>query len=208
MGTLVLVLAGLSGLVHWWPPPAKSDDPRLFRDRPATQIEMRHIQPTNQSRDVTPAPPAPLPPVVVPNDVLITEEVDIGEAELQIETDGDDRLLQDGTNEATASRRPDTEARLLRNVQPEYPQTARREGIRARVEVEVQITKTGQVLAASVRQRWILSSEGSSRPVDRLNYGLEEAALRAARRSLFQPARQNGQAVETRKVITFTFGTN
>lgn len=206
MAALVVVLAGLTAVVQLWPTFTDRPDDAPFASRPSTQIDMRHIQPTNQAEELTPAPPAPLPPVVVPNDVLITQEVDLGEAELRIDRDGDDRTLREGTTQATTSRRPDTEARLLRNVQPRYPPEARRKKVRARVEVEVYIAENGQVRDASVRRRWIVAKNGSSQPVAGLQYGLEEAALRAARRSLFRPARQNGTAVTSRKVMTFTFG--
>jgi outer membrane biosynthesis protein TonB len=147
-----------------------------------------------------------LPPVVVPNDVLVEEEIDIGDAELRVDMPEDDEKLQDGADQATAARQPDTDARLLRNVQPNYPSAAREDEVRARVEVELQIANDGRVQQATIRRRWRLSEEGTPRPVSELGYGLEEAALTAAQRSLFRPARANGRAVPTRKVITFTFG--
>jgi outer membrane biosynthesis protein TonB len=208
MGSMVVVLLLIIALVRWWPTIPPNDAPGLFRDRSSERIQIREIQPTSQSEELNPPPPAPLPPVVVPNDVLVKEEFEIGEAELRVETPEDDERLQEGTNRATAARQPDTDARLLRNVQPNYPPAARKDGVRARIEIEVKVTETGQVQDAQIRRRWLLSGEGSSRPVPELGYGLEEAALTAARRSLFRPAQANGQPVPTRKVITFTFGPN
>jgi len=206
MGALAFVLAVLSALVQWWPIEQTEADGRPFNNRPATHIETQDIQPTRQSKERMPPPPAPLPPVVVPNEVLVEQEVDIGEGSLQLETSGEDRTLQEGTEHAAASRTPDVEARLLRNVQPEYPSSARSNNVRARVEVEVQIGRNGRVEDATVRRRWVLTKSGSSRPVARLGHGLEGAALRAARRSLFQPARSGGAPVRSQTVITFTFG--
>lgn len=206
MTATVAVLLLMTALVRWWPAPTGQKPPPLFREHPSERIQIRDVTPTSQSQELTPPPPAPLPPVVVPNDVLIRDEFEIGESDLQIEMPGDDERLQEGTNRATAGRQPDTDARLLRNVQPNYPAAARKDHVRARIEVEVEVAKNGRVRNAQVRRRWLLGDGGTSQPVSTLGYGLEEAALAAAQRSLFRPARANGQPVSTRKVITFTFG--
>lgn len=208
-GATAVVLLLAIGLVEWWPTWPASDAPIRYRDRPTERIQVQEITPTSQSQELNPPPPAPLPPIVVPNDVIVKEEVEIGESSLQIETPGEDERLQEGTSSATtAARQPDTDARLLRNVQPNYPAAARKDEVRARIEVEVKVAKTGRVTEATVRRRWLLSEGGSARAVPKLGYGLEEAALVAAQRSLFRPARADGQPVPTRKIITFTFGRN
>jgi outer membrane biosynthesis protein TonB len=206
MGAMVVVLVLAVALIRWWPVNMGEDPASLFRDRPSSRIHVREIQPTNQAQEKNPPPPAPLPPVVVPNDVLVKEELTFGEGELQIDTPGEDEKLQDGTAQATAARQPDTEARLLKNVQPNYPQAARRDRVRARIKVEVHVSETGNVRRASITERWRLYEDGSARPVPQLGYGLEEAALAAAQRSLFRPAQARGQNVETRTILTFTFG--
>jgi len=207
LGALVAVLALALALVRGWPAPTE-EAPSRFRDRPAERIQVRDVQPTSQSQEQTPPPPAPLPPVVVPNEVLVTEELDFGEAELQVDVPDpeDDAQLREGTDQATAAQMPDTGARLLRNVQPTYPAAAQEKDVRARIEVEVEIDTQGRVQAATIQQRWRLHPDGSSEIVEELEYGLEEAALVAARRSLFQPARHRGKPVTTRTVLTFTFG--
>lgn len=205
MGALIAVLILLTALVRWWPA-GSGEDERPFRDGASDRIQVREIQPTNQAQEKQPPPPAPLPPVVVPNDVLITDEVDVGEIALRVDDPGDDEIRQKGQDQATAAQAPDTDARLLKNVQPNYPSAARDDGIRARIEIEVTISDEGQVREATVQQRWRLSDDSPPRAVAELGYGLEEAALTAARRSLFRPAQAEGRAVETRKVITFTFG--
>lgn len=206
MGATVAVLTFTIALVRWWPTGDASSPPEVFRDRASDRITIRDIQPTSQSEERNPPPPAPLPPVVVPNDVLVEEELEFGDAKLRVETPEDDNKLQEGADQATAARQPDTGARLLRNVQPSYPEAAREEGLRARVEVEVQIDEDGRVQDANIRRRWVLSDDGSVQPVSELGYDLEEAALSAAQRSLFRPARADGRPVSTRKVVTFTFG--
>lgn len=206
MTATAVVLAILIALVRWWPAPHAGTDERRFDDRPADRIQVREIQPTSQSKEKIPAPPAPLPPVVVPNDVLVKEPIEFGEAELHVDEPEDDNELQEGADRATAARQPDTGARLLKNVQPNYPSAAQDEDIRARIAIEVQISESGVVEDATIQGRWRLSSNGSPHPVTELGYGLEESALAAAQRSLFRPAEAQGQPVSTRKVITFTFG--
>ena len=209
MGATAVVLLLAIGLVEWWPTWSPPDSPVRYHDRPTERIQVQEITPTSQSQELNPPPPAPLPPVVVPNDVLVEETIEIGESSLQIQTPGEDERLQEGASTApTAARQPDTDARLLRNVQPNYPAAARKDEVRARIEVEVKVAKTGRVTEATVRRRWLLSEGGTSRAVPQLGYGLEEAALAAAQRSLFRPARVNGTPVSTRKIITFTFGRN
>jgi len=207
LGALVGVLALTLVLVRSWPAPTE-EAPSTFRDRPAERIQVREVQPTSQSQERTPPPPAPLPPVVVPDEVLVTEEIDFGEAELQVDVPDpeDDAQLRDGAEQATAARTPDTGARLLRNVQPTYPTAAQEEDVRARIKVAVEVDPEGRVQSATIQQRWRLHPDGSSEIVEELEYGLEEAALVAARRSLFRPARHRGEPVATRTVLTFTFG--
>lgn len=206
LGALALVLVLAIALVRGWPLPSPSEDNRPFRDRPPERIQMRDVQPTSQSPEKNPPPPAPLPPVVVPDEVLVKEELDFGESQLRVETTGDDARLRDGSDRATASRQPDTGARLLKNVQPTYPRDARRAEVRARIEVEVEVGESGRVRSATIRRRWRLRPDGSVEPVDELGHGLEEAALAAARRSLFRPAQYRGEPVVSRKTLTFTFG--
>lgn len=209
MGALAVVLLLGIALVRWWPAPLASTSETPFRDRAPERIQLKEVQPTSQSQELKPPPPAPLPPVVVPNDVLIKEETEVGDAALAVEDPEDDPRHQEGSADApSASRQPDTNARLFRAVQPEYPSAARDNSVRARVQVTVQVTEKGQVQEASIRQRWLLSTEGHARPVAKLEYGLEEAALSAARQSLFRPARANGNPVGTQTTLTFEFGTS
>ncbi len=206
MGATVVVLVLAILLVQRWPAWTESDEDARFRDRPADRIQVRDVQPTNQSQEKRPPPPAPVPPVVVPNEVLLETELEFGESELHVERPEDDAELQEGADRAAAAQTPDQGAQLLKNVQPPYPSAARREDVRARIQVEVHITETGRVEEATIRRRWRVSSDGSSRPVQTLGYGLEDAAITAAQRSLFRPARAGGRPVATRTMLTFTFG--
>lgn len=208
LASLAAVLAGCLLLVHFWPtPPASTESSLPFSDRPSQRIEMETIQPTRQTQERRPPPPAPLPPVVVPNDRIIETDFEISEGPLPIEDPGDDARRRDGSDGLpTASRAPERSARLLRAVQPRYPDAARKDEVRARVDVAVQVNERGQVTDATILRRWRLDASGSAAPVAALGYGLEAAALAAAQRSLFRPARNGGVPVATETTITFTFG--
>lgn len=202
-GVLSLVIA----LVRWWPTPEPSPYEGPYSSRQDERIEVREIQQTTQSRELTPPPPAPLPPVVVPNDRVIEEEIEFGDASIAVEDPGEDERLREGaSDEVTTARSPETNPRLFRAVQPEYPSAVRKEGIRARVKVSVFVSETGQVNEAAIVKRWRISPDGSVRQVAQLNQELEKAALIAARRSRFRPATNNGTPVESRTTLTFEFG--
>lgn len=209
LASLAIVLGVTIALVRWWPAPTPSPPEGPFGEQGPERIQVEEVRPTAQSRKKTPPPPAPVPPEVVPNDVVIEEKIEFEDGTIPVEDPGDDEELQEGITEATAAaRRPDTGARLFRAVQPDYPSAARNESIRARVRVSVLVTETGKVEEATVLKRWRLSEEGRARPVSKLEHGLEEAALGAARRSRFRPAENNGAPVASQTTLTFEFGTS
>ena len=208
MVSLTVTLLLRIGLVRYWPSwRGPSDLPYSATGKETIQLE--EIQPTSQSLEKRPPPPAPLPPIVVPNEVLDeVKPLDFTDAALPIDNPGDDDERQEGTSDqATAARRPDVNARLLRYVEPEYTRAARKRDVRAQIVIEVQIDEQGRVQSAAIVKRMLLGKDGQpARAVDQLGYGLEEAALSAARQCLFRPARANGQPVPTRTTLTIRFG--
>ena len=209
LGALALVLALGVALVRWWPASSPQAPDGPFGERGPDRIQINEVQPTAQAREQTPPPPAPVPPKVVPNNVVIEDKIEFGTSALAVESPEDDDQLREGTTDTpSAARTPDTNARLFRAVQPDYPTAAREESVQARVRVAVQVSETGRVTEATVLKRWRLADEGRTHIVARLNHGLEEAALVAARRSRFRPAQQNGQPVASQTTLTFEFGTS
>ncbi len=71
----------------------------------------------------------------------------------------------------------------IQNVQPKYPEIARKAGIEGSVWVKVLVDKNG-----NVRDAIVLKESGA-------NAGFEEAALESARQSKWKPAMQNKQPV-------------
>lgn len=200
----VTVLTLAIVFVLFWPNRSTPPTELPFMDGATDFVEIDEIIPTNQSQDLKPPPPAPLPPIVVPEDVLVEIEFD-GSSNLAVDEPGDDATLQDGADRPTLARSSEVGARLFRSVQPTYPERAQKDDVRAKVVVEVAVDESGRVTEASVIRRERITRSGST-PVPSLAYGLEESALDAARRSLFRPAERNGEPVATRTTITFTFG--
>lgn len=206
---LAAALLLLIGLVRLWPASSGPAD-LTYSATGRETIQIEEIQPTSQARALRPPPPAPLPPVVVPDDAIDeVEPLDFTDATLPIVEPGEDDEQQPGTSaQAVSARLPDVNARLLRYVEPDYPRAARRNEVRARVVVEVHVSASGRVEAATIIDRMLLDESGQPRgPVSRLGYGLEDAALSAARRCLFRPAEANGEPVPTRTTLTISFGT-
>jgi protein TonB len=82
--------------------------------------------------------------------------------------------------------------RLIAMPNAQYPRVGRRRGLEATVVVRVRVSAGGRVLDAE--------------PVgDRVGFGFEEAAVRAARQARFAPARRNGEPVtaDTRIAVRF-----
>jgi len=105
-------------------------------------------------------------------------------------SDGDD----DGVGGAVAERFVDTPARLLRGTTPSYPSQARAEGIEAEVKLELVVSSAGAVEDAKVTRR--------------AGYGLDEAAMVAARQFRFTPASRHGQPVRVRMSWAVEFRLN
>lgn len=208
MASLAVTLLLMIGLVRFWPASAPAS--KAFYDEAGEEtIQIEEIQPTSQSLELRPPPPAPLPPVVVPDEVIVDfEPLDFTDAALPIENPGEDTIRQEGTSDrAVAAQRPDVNARLLRYVEPDYTRAARKRDIRAQLVIEVHVDEQGRVQTATVVKRMLLGEAGEpTRTVDQLGYGLEEAALTAARKCLFRPARTNGRPVRTRTTLTIRFG--
>lgn len=200
-----MVLIGCIVLVYVWPTggPGRSIVYGAYEN---DVIQMEEIMPTSQSQDMRPPPPAPLPPLVVPDNTIIEEPIEFADASLPIDEPGEDARRQEGTAQAVAMRTPDTNARLLRYAEPDYPASARKDKLRARLVVEVQVNERGQVEEAAVIERHMSTGNRPMQPVDQVGHGLEAAAVEAARRCLFRPARAGGEPVATRTTLTISFG--
>lgn len=205
MASLAFTLGLLLLLIHAWPSRHQVHVP-VAANLTSEVIALEIMVPTRQARSAPP-PPAPPIPVVVPEEVLL-EEIDITQELIPFEGAGTGQTL--GEEAAEASGVGATRAALeigpkpIRFVEPEYTREARRARIRAEIVVEVQVTASGEVQRATVVERYLLFPQRQA--VDTIGYGLEAAALAAARNWRFRPAIRQNRPVSSTTRITFTFG--
>ncbi|MGC8892300.1 MAG: TonB family protein [Candidatus Saccharicenans sp.] len=88
----------------------------------------------------------------------------------------------------------DVEPKAIKTVEPVYPETDRRMGIKGNVTLNVLISETGDVLEVAV----IRGLKGS--------VGLEKEAVNAVKKWKFLPAEKDGVKVKVWKPITIGFG--
>ena len=204
-GTLLLLIA----VFKLWPVPAQDEAPLRYGARTPERIQIEEITPSSQALR-RPPPPAPLLPVVVPDEVVLEPvEIDLADDNLlPVPDPSDDALAEGDPNGQPAPEAGGVRAaKPVRFVEPEYTRAARRKRIRAEVVVEVRVDERGRVEAARVLERYLIGDEDEpKRPVPEIGYGLEEAALAAARRWQFRPARLGGKPVPDQAKLTFFFG--
>lgn len=213
MACLAATLLLLIGAVKLWPPPEAAEAPVTFHTRAPEVIQLEEVQPTRQEAGRKPPPPTPLLPIVVPNEVVLEEvPLELSDNRLPVEEPG---ATDDGAAPVPAPNagptgpvaRPDTGPKTVRFVEPEYTREARRRKVRAELVVEVLVDERGRVQETKIVERFLLGEDQADRkPVAELGYGLEEAALAAAERWVFRPARHNGRPVASYTTLTFTFG--
>lgn len=223
LASLVLALLVVNGAFVLWPDGERA--PRVLANPPAReQVVLEMVEVTEQPPPPAALPPPPppidvdLPPEEVPDDVIVEDVVD----DLPI------RLPPPPTAPATPRpappgpsvpppptaappppstrivERPDRSPRLVRASLPVYPTAAQREGVRARAQVRVLVSEGGQVLDAEIVERVLLDGD-EERRVASLPFGLEDAALEAAQRHLYRPARDEGDRVRAYAILSLSF---
>ena len=211
MACLAATLALLVVAVRLWPAPAQEPGDRpVYHTRAQEVISIEQIQPTSQSR-LKPPPPAPAPPIAVPDEVLLPdEELDL-DAPFNLLADagetGDAPSAPAGPPAGERTTTPEVGPKTVRFVEPEYTREARRRNVRAQIVIEVLVDEQGRVRESKIVERFLLGKDQAERrAVATVGYGLEEAALSAAERWVFRPARQQGKPVSSYTMLTFTFG--
>lgn len=204
LGTLAATLTLLIAAVRMWPPPDEHDRGPSQMSARQEAIQIEEMRPTRQQSNQPPPPVAPLPPVIVADDVILEQgELDLSDRLPAIETSGTMSRSTDDIDAVTSFEGP----RPIRVVEPEYTRAAHRRRVRAEVVVGVRIDERGRVEEAWVLKRFLLGGDDEPRrEVEELGFGLEEAAMSAAQRCLFRPARRNGVAVASETTLGFGFG--
>jgi len=169
----------------------KYDSGIVLPDQPNLVIETVEIPPTQQLQK-PPPPSRPSIPVET-EDEDILDDVTIEETEIELGEVSDappPPPVEDEVFEFFAvSEKPE----IIHKETPQYPDLARRAGIEGKVIVLVTISEKGNVLDAKIMK---------SVPM------LDEAALNAAKKCTFKPAKQRDRFVKVKMAIPFDFKLN
>ncbi|MEM6286947.1 MAG: hypothetical protein AAF845_07305 [Bacteroidota bacterium] len=192
---------------------------------PREQIVLEMVEVTEQPPppENLPPPPPPdvdLPPVEVPDEVLIEEVIEdlpIPLPEVETPPAQPTRVTPPGPPGPPAPpppappgpsagsdrivERPERSPRQLQISLPAYPPDAG--GARARVRLKVLISEGGQVLDSEIVER--IRLDGGERTVASLPSSMEAEAHAAARRHLFRPGRDGGERIRAYTFITISF---
>ncbi|OZC02036.1 energy transducer TonB [Rubricoccus marinus] len=220
-----------------WPPRTPPEAVAFDTDAELVDpMEVLEILPTSQPpppANLLPPPPPPLaeadiPPIEV-EDFVEIEDLDI--APFRVTTPAErpsapgppappappgppapapsrpGRAAATGSTGPTLVRQPDVVPQTRFAPFPEYPDEARRAGVRARAVVEVLISEGGRILEAEIVERVLIDRRGRESPVAQLPHGMDAIALATARRYVHSPAKHEGRTVRTYTRITLDFGT-
>jgi len=209
LGGLVVSLAAVICVLQFWPALSTEPAKTTYATDGQERVQIQDVRPTRHGQR-TPPPPAPLPPVVRPDDEVL-QPLALNLDRNQLTLDAPPVSSPNGTPDDDGKDAPPKQVQVsprpVRIVEPQYTERARSENVRASVTVKVLVDRFGHVKEASITKRSLLNKQREpTRRVEKLGYGLEDAALSAARRWQFRPARQNGEAVRSYTTVTLSFG--
>lgn len=185
------------------PPPPPPEPEKLEPEPPAREPERRRAPPPAPAKMPAPAPAATAPPSFdnLPDFGLALEgavggggvAVPVRRPELAAPQP---RLVKalappPAQRAADACSEPASKPKPVSVPQPVYTDAARAAGIEGRVRVELTVDESGRVIEVKVLQG--------------LGYGLDEAALSAARSASFSPAQRCGRPVRATFTIAMRF---
>lgn len=191
--------------IKLWPDTSEPKPVDIIYSSPEV-IQMEEIVSTNQTRRAPP-PPAPLPPVIAPDETILEEDILLDLDPLALTDPSLDDMPTEPEGAPSTGIGATEAAKPIRIALVEYPRSAKRRNIHAEIVIAVVVDRRGRVQSPQIAERYLLNEKDNTRTlVDALGYGLEEAAVNAAMRSLFRPARKDGATVESNHKITFKFG--
>lgn len=214
LGTTAASLLAVIAAFSLWP--AQRTPPTLtYTASPQERITLELIEPTRQTPRAAPPPPPTLPPIEVPDDVPIPDEV-IEFEELDTAPSLEPVVAEappgpeeeEGPEEAgpVFVESADVRPRIVGPVLPDYPREAERRDIRARVRVRLLIDERGRIQETNITDRFLLDKKDREERVAEIGYGVEAAALDAVQRMRFRPGRHGGRPVQTYTTITVSVG--
>ena len=159
------------------PPPEPQPEPPPPPPEPEPVPPPPEPQPSPKPEPLPPEPePPPSPPEPQPPPILPR----------------DDHIAREPAPEAPKQAQIDAQPRPLKTIRPDYPVAARKRGVEGDVTLELNITEKGRVSAAKV-----VESSGHD--------DLDAAAVRAATKAQFVPAKAGKNAVSSIARITISF---
>jgi len=161
--------------------------------KPKAQQEVMGEEINIQAQIEEPPPPPPKLQISLPEEIIETTE-EIADTIQIRETVSFDEFLPPPpapTQTVFEVYEVDEPPQPIVQVQPEYPEVARKAGLEGRVIVAAVVDENGNVIQASIH-----SSTNSI---------FNEAALEAAKKMKFKPARQKDIAVKVKVLIPFVF---
>jgi TonB family C-terminal domain len=161
--------------------------------KPKTQQEIMGEEINIQAQLEEPPPPPPKLQISLPEEIIETTE-EIADTIQIRETVSFDEFAPPPpapTQTVFEVYEVDEPPQPVVQVQPEYPEVARKAGLEGRVIVAAVVDENGNVIQASIH-----SSTNSI---------FNEAALEAAKKMKFKPARQKDIAVKVKVLIPFVF---
>jgi len=217
LGATVASLALLLAAFRLWPAAVLPPPRPLAAAPPAERVVIEEVVPTRQEAAAVPPPPALVPPVAVPDDLPPPPEVPDLDLPLAPVPERGTAPTPAAPTLPTAPTAPaasgptfveeaEVRPQVIRTVVPDYPAEAERRRLRARVTIRVLVDEGGQVREAEVVERIRVDGRDREERVAELGFGIEEAALAAARQLRFRPGRHEGRAVRTYTVVTLRVG--
>lgn len=192
--------------IKLWPLPAAPQPADLIYSSP-DMIQMEEIVNTTQARRAPPPPP-PLPPVIMADDIILEEDLTLDFDPLTITGPPMEDIPTEPEGVLSSGVLSSEPPKPIRIATPEYPRSAQRRKIHAEIVIALVVDKRGRVQSPRIIERYLLNQKENTRTlVNELGYGLEEAAVNAALRSLFRPAKKDGVTVDSNHQLAFKFGT-
>jgi len=205
LATMIAVQVLIVLCIKLWPPSLMPSPPDVVYSDSDT-IQMEEIISTQQSKR-PPPPPAPLPPVIRSEDIILEDEVILNYDPIVVNVMPVSEPPEDIDGFSSPGNSRSEPPKPLRIVTPEYPRSAQKQRIRAEIIIHVIVDQQGLVQSPQILERYLIHQTGNHRIlVEEIGYGLEEAAVNAALKSLFRPAKKDGVSVDSHHQLSFRFG--
>lgn len=205
MGGIVIVELVCLVLFLVWPKSSPSQPFVAKSQAPAvTQLQASVITVQNNSSAGSPQPQNPLPPIPVPNDQPIKQEIKINLHKYVSNSNNSSELAPPGSGGSGSGivGNPNVSPRVTRIVEPTYQIKLKN---RYEIAVKFLVNKKGTVDDASIIEIYQLDKNGDrKKKVKEINPTIRKAVIKAAKNWEFKPAKDHGKVVRAYTKNYFT----